>query len=85
MSNVQFSDEYGYRQSSVGATTGRPQMVTWLMNAGIVKNMKQANIVLISIAIFASSLSFYIVSSRIGDPPPPDFSNFPGLEEDLFY
>ena len=66
--NVGFEEENNFSADRFVAASGElPMMVKLLLKIGVVKNEKQANYVLIGIAVCAVLLTIWVVRSSFGD------------------
>ncbi len=77
MSNIQFEEGYNQVNSQYyqGSQSGRG-LTAWLVNKGIVKDAKSAQVVLLVVAIVCFGLAFYLIK---GDSPTrTPASNVPG-------
>ena len=50
-----------FNQAGMGANSGEPKMVRWLMNKGIVKSANIGQLVLIGVIIFNIIITYIIV------------------------
>jgi hypothetical protein len=57
--SVLFEEDQGYNRKGFG-NNNNPKMVQWLIDKGIVKGPKQANIMLLIIAVVAIGISVYM-------------------------
>lgn len=78
--DIQFEDEYGdakfhIRSRKILGEPTTPTMVNFLLNKGIVKNEKQAVIVLISTIVVFMSLSIFIIDRSLNNDAPLIFVN----------
>lgn len=66
--NISFeSDSIRYRSRSILGVPQVPKMTKFLMGKGVVKNEKQAQIALLSIAVLSLLLSTYVFASFVFD------------------
>lgn len=64
MDNVEFTDEK-HKGGDLFEAPKTPTMVKWVMKTGLVKDERQANIVLVIIAALFFTITFYVFTSSL--------------------
>lgn len=64
---VEFTDEKS-NATDDDMMNKQSTMIRWVMKTGLVKNEKQANIVLLSIAVVFFIITFFVIFSGPGEP-----------------
>ena len=77
MSNVEFEDNDFPGGRPVSESSGTPTLVRILLKFGVVKDEKQANYVLIGIAVCAVILTLFVIKGSFGGRPNPNQNAVP--------
>lgn len=70
--SVEFPEEK-YGADNTYTPTKTPTMIKWVMKTGVVKDEKQANIVLISIAVVFFVITFFMMTDLGGTKTQPTY------------
>ncbi len=63
MSDVQFEEDFSSKEGENGRPTSR--LTKWVLKTGLVKSQKQANVVLVLIALIFFALSIYFFAGAL--------------------